>query len=136
MLPSGLPELIGNEEDLARFLTQSSHFSSFGAKPSAFLPNPNDRETSVSRHGDNPEDRLWQLGAVAAGGRNLHAVAILKSASVLEADLTSTSDEPPDRHAVIGGWPWNDEDPEMQKAMQKKRAVVLASKSKVVLKPH
>jgi hypothetical protein len=46
MLPSGLPEQIQDEEDLARFLVQSSQFTTTSVKPSAFLPNPKDRETS------------------------------------------------------------------------------------------
>ena len=45
-LPSGLPDLIGDEEDLARFLTQRSHFNAIMAKPAAFLPSRKDRETS------------------------------------------------------------------------------------------
>ena len=48
-LPSGLPELVGDEEDLTRFITQSNHFNSFMAKPAAFLPNPKYRNTSVFR---------------------------------------------------------------------------------------
>jgi hypothetical protein len=133
-LPSGLPEIIGGDEDLVRFLTSSSQFNSKGVKPSAFLPNLRDRETSVSRHGENPEYELWNLGIMAAGGRNLHGAAILKAASAFEANLTTTSDEPPDRHAVIGGWPWNDNDQQLQKAQQLERANVLASRSRVVLR--
>ena len=50
-LPSGLPEAIAPDEDIARFLTQSSQFNSVMAKPAAFLPNPKDKESSVSRDG-------------------------------------------------------------------------------------
>ena len=71
LLPSGLPEQVADEEDLARFLTQSSQFSAVMAKPAAFLPNPKDRETSVSRHGRAPLEALWSLGLVAAGTRPL-----------------------------------------------------------------
>jgi hypothetical protein len=62
MLPSGLLEEIDDDEDLARFLVQSSHFSTTSVKPSAFLPSPKDGETSVSRHGREtyvPPDRLF-----------------------------------------------------------------------------
>lgn len=135
LLPSGLPEAVDSQEDIARFLTQSSHFSSTGVKPSAFLPSPHDRETSVSRHGQQPSERLWELGRAAAGGRTLHAAAILKASSVAEAGLLLTADEPPDRHAVIGGWPWVDDDVELQKARQKERALMLARKSMVVICP-
>src|SRR6266568_2056238 len=39
MLPSGLAEVVADEEDLARFLTQSSHFNTEIVKP-GFLPVP------------------------------------------------------------------------------------------------
>ena len=68
MLPSGLPEHIDDDEDLARFLVQSNQFNSTSVKPSAFLPNRQDLETSVSRHGREPLARLWELGLAAAGG--------------------------------------------------------------------
>src|SRR6266704_3307857 len=35
MLPSGLAEVVADEEDLARFLTQSSHFNTEIVKPAA-----------------------------------------------------------------------------------------------------
>ncbi len=41
-LPSGLSDIVADEEDLARFLTQSSQFSSTMAKAAAFLPGPKD----------------------------------------------------------------------------------------------
>lgn len=127
MLPSGLPDEIDDDEDLARFLVQSSHFSATSVKPSAFLPSPKDRETSVSRHGKEPLDRLWELGLQAAGGRALRGAAVVKAASVRAAQLEVSPDEPPDRHAVIRGWPWHESDPDLQKAQQKERALILAS---------
>jgi hypothetical protein len=127
MLPSGLREWVDDDEDLARFLVQSSHFNSTSVKPSAFLPSPKDRETSVSRHGPEPLERLWACGLVAAGGRGLYGAAIVKTASVRAAQLEVSPDEPPERHAVIRGWPWHESDPELQKAQQKQRALLLAS---------
>ena len=127
MLPSGLPERIGDEEDLARFLTQSSHFNATMAKPAAFLPNPDGRETSVSRHGCEPLDRLWSIGLVAAGGRKLYGAAIFKARAVRSAQLEVLADEPPPRHAAIRGWPWIEADPELQKAKQKELAILIAS---------
>jgi hypothetical protein len=127
MLPSGLPEHVEDGEDLARFLVQSNQFSATAVKPSAFLPNPKDRETSVSRHGRQPLERLWELGLPAAGERPLRGAAFVKAADVRAAGLDVVADEPPDRHAVIRGWPWNVADPELQKGQQKERALVLAS---------
>ena len=126
-LQSGLPEQVLDDEDLARFLVQSNQYTSVMVKPAAFLPNPKDRTTSVSRHGANPLDRLWELGAAAAGGRKLHGAAIIRVQVVTEAQLTVDADEPPPRHAVIRGWPWNAADPVLQKAQQKERASILAS---------
>jgi hypothetical protein len=130
MLPSGLSEHIADEEDLARFLTQSSHYNTVMVKPSAFLPNKSSEgnyETSVSRHGREPNDRLRAIGQVVAGNsRRLHGAALFKAQIVRSAQLEVLADEPPDRHAVIRGWPLDD-DPELQKAKQKERAVAIAS---------
>lgn len=134
MLPSGLPDLIGEQEDLARFLTQSNQFTASMAKPSVFLPNRKDRETSVSRHGSEPAERLWELGHAAAGERNLYGAAIFKAQAVKVAKLDVIADEPPPRHAAISGWPRIDDDPELQKAKQLEAASVLANQSALVLR--
>lgn len=127
MLSSGLSEYIEDHEDLARFLTQSNQFNSTVAKPSAFLPNPRDRETSVSRHGRDPVEGLWELGRLAAGPRKLYGAAVFKARVVRDVQLEVMADEPPSRHAVIRNWPWIDDDPELQKAKQKELALTLAS---------
>ncbi len=126
-LPSGLPDQVHDDEDLARFLVQSNQYNPILVKPAAFLPSPRDRETSVSRHGAKPLDQLWAIGAVAAGDRKLHGAAIIRAQVVAAAQLTVVADEPPPRHAVIRDWPWIDGDPELQKARQKEKAVILAS---------
>jgi hypothetical protein len=126
-LPSGLSEKVDDEEDLARFLTQRSHYNSSGVKPSAFMPSPKDCSTSVSRHGREPVDDLIELGKVAAGDRSLYGAVIIKTAEVRNAALDVVSSEPPNLHALIQGWVWNDKDPELQKAQQKERALLLAS---------
>jgi hypothetical protein len=132
MLPSGLPELVADGEDLARFLPSSSQFNSQMAKPSAFLPAPQSRETSVFRHGAEPLAELWQIGDEhAAAGRNIHGAAIVKAHDVRAVGLSVTADEPPPRHAAIRDWPL-DNDPELQKAKQKQRAALVASKATLV----
>jgi hypothetical protein len=133
-LPSGLPDLIAGEEDLARFLTQSNQFNASMAKPAAFLPTPKDRETSVSRHGRNPLENLWALGRDAAGSRNLYGAAIFKASTVRNAQLEVMADEPPPRHAAIRSWPWIDSDPDLQKAEQKKQAMLIASEAELLLR--
>lgn len=68
LLLSGLPEAVGDGEELARFLTQSGHYSRASAdaagsvRPSAFLPSSKDRATSVSRHGREPLEDLRTIG--------------------------------------------------------------------------
>lgn len=126
MLPSGLPEHVGDEEDLARFLTQSSQFNTIMVKPAAFVPSAKDGETSVSRHGADPAVRLWAMGLQAAGTRSLYGAAIVKARVVRETTLEAEADEPPPRHAMIVGWP-SDADPELQKAKRKELAIRLAS---------
>src|SRR5438552_15237575 len=104
-LPSGLPDRVGDDEELARFLTQSNQFNAMIAKPAAFLPSLKDRETSVSRHGREPLERLWEVGLAAAGTRTLYGAAIFKARAVRAAHLEVLPDEPPPRHAAIRGWP-------------------------------
>jgi hypothetical protein len=130
MLASGLPDIVANDEDLARFLMSSRHHNSQIAKPSAFLPSPNDRETSVFRHGSEPRDELWTIGERdAAKGRTLHGAAIVKANNVRAARLEIIAAEPPPRHAAITGWPWLDSDPQLQKAQQIERAMQVAGKA-------
>ena len=128
-LPSGLPEHVHDDEDLARFLTQSSQFNQIMAKPAAFLPSAKDRETSVSRHGREPAAALWELGRIAAGDRKLYGAAVVKTRGVRKAELDALAAEPPPRHAVIVSWPWHEHDPELQKARQKECAAVIASEA-------
>lgn len=130
MLASGLPEIVADDEDLARFLTSSNHFNAQMAKPAAFLPSVSDRETSVFRHGSEPREMLWAIGNDhALGSRTVHGAAIVKTRDVRAALLEVVADEPPLRHAVIQGWPWLDNDPELQKAQQKERAISIVSKA-------
>lgn len=127
MLASGLPKTVADDEDLARFLTQSNHFNALLAKPAAFLPHVASRNTSVSRHGRVPLDDLKALGEAAAATRKLYGAAMFKATDVRNATLAVESSEPPLRHAIIVGWPWNDGDPELQKARQKELALLLCS---------
>ena len=134
MLPSGLPDYVADEEDLARFLTQSSHFTLLMAKPAAFLPSHKDRETSVSRHGTAPSDALWWLGLEAAGNRPLYDAAIFRAHTARAAQLEVAADEPPPRHAVLRNWPWVEDDPELQRAAQKEKALLIARDAALVLR--
>jgi len=127
MLPSGLPESVSDDEDLSRFLVHRSQFSEKLAKPSAFMPNPKDRETSVYRHGREPVEKLRHLGMAAAGDRTLYGAAIFPAKVVRKVGLEIAASEPPLRHAAIRGWPWRDDDPLEGKAKQKSIAIDIAS---------
>src|SRR6266576_245083 len=130
MLASGLPDIVADDEDLARFLTSSSQFNALMAKPAVFLPSARDRETSVFRHGSEPRDALWAIGDEhAAGSRTIRGAAIVSARDVRVALLDVIAAEPPPRHAAIRGWPLLDDDPELQKARQKERAALIASKA-------
>jgi len=129
MLPSGLPEVVADGEDLARFLTSSGQFNAQMAKPSAFLPSPRGWETSVFRHGAEPQADLWAIADKhVAGSRTIHGAAIVKAGAVRAVGLSVIADEPPPRHAAMRDWPF-DNDPELQKAKQKERAALVAGKA-------
>jgi hypothetical protein len=131
-LPSGLPEIVADDEDLARFLTQSNQFNSLMAKPAAFLPNPKYKNTSVFRIGNEPERLRLTWGETATGDRPLKGAAICKTQHVREIQLEVLASEPPPTHANIEGWPWLENDPQLQKARQKELASQLAVRAEVV----
>ena len=86
MIASGLPDVVGDDEDVARFLTSSSHYNSRIAKPAAFLPSKDGQETSVFRHGPEPSGGLWALANDHVGPeRKLHGAAIMKAADKIIA---------------------------------------------------
>ena len=133
MLPSGLPERVHDDEDLARFLTSSRQFNATMVKPSAFLPNPKDGATSVFRHGSEPREDLWRIGQVHLPKvRRIYGGAIVKAQQVRAASLDVAGEEPPPRHANIIGWPTVGGDPEMEKAQQKERAAAIAQHAELV----
>lgn len=132
MLPSGLPERAADEEPLARFLTSSSFFNAAMVKPAAYMPNPKDGKTSVSRHGSEPLDALINIAkAHGLGARRLHGVAICSARHVRDAQLEVLADEPPPRHANIAAWPVA-ADPELTKAQQKERALLIVQHARLL----
>ncbi len=133
MLPSGLAEVVADEEDLARFLVSSKHFNAVMVKPVAFQPDPRIGETSVFRHGSLPRESLWQIAVEQVRtDRTLHGAAIVKAMHVRSALLDVIAKEPPPRHANIVNWPLSQTDPEMAKAEQKERAALIAQHAELV----
>jgi len=131
-LPSGLPDLVAEAEDLTRFITQTNHFNSTMAKPAAFLPNPKYRNTSVFRCGPDPELILQTWQKTNLGDRPLKAAATCKAGDVRKAGLDAIAKEPPPAHANLEGWPWFANDPDLQKAKQLELAQSIAQKSVLV----
>ena len=130
MLASGLRKLLRTRRILRGSLTSSSQFNTRVVKHAAFLPSQNDRETSVFRHGSEPRDALCKIGvAHVAGSRTLHGAAIVKARDVRAVPLEVGANEPPPRHAAIGGWVVDNNDPELQKAQRKQQAMEIASKA-------
>jgi len=131
MLPSGLPEHVADEEDLARFLTSSSQFSALGVKWVAFLPK--DQKKSVFRHGAEPRQKLIEIArAYISSTATVHGAGIIRAETIRSAGLDVIAEEPPPRHADIVGWPVVAMDPELQKAHRKERALILAANSALV----
>lgn len=129
-LPSGLPESVAGNEDLVRFLVQSNQFSSTGARPAAFLPNPKHRNTSVFR-GRDLESLRRTFEAARTDGRPAKAVAMIPTRAVRITGLNVFAEEPPERHANIEGWSWLETDPELRKARHLELVGNLASVAEV-----
>lgn len=130
------PEVVSQEESLARYLTQKDHYSrqENAVKPKAFMPPPN-RTLSVFRIAGLSKDAIWDIGQkevinVSPEPRTLHGMAEIKAISVQGTGLTIDPDNTPIRHANIVGWP---EGPE-NKARIKSIAQELAAEAKLVLR--
>jgi hypothetical protein len=72
---------------------------------------------------------VWPLQAIAS----YTETTIVKAGIIRENSLEVHAAEPPPRHAAIRGWPWNDADPDLQKAKQKEIALSIASQSVLFL---
>jgi hypothetical protein len=134
-----LPEVVGDDEDLARLLTSSSHFATGTnrVKGAALLPDSRRNETSVYRHGVQPADPLWRIGReIVAGDRRVHGAAIFKAKHVRAVALDVFAAEPPPRHAAIRGWPTPAGDPELAKARRKELATAIAEHAQLFLVSH
>lgn len=129
MLSSGLPEVVADNEPLARFLTSDGQFNSTMAKPPGFMPGPLDARTSVFRQAANPVAALWEMAERETPNRRTRAAAVLTAADVRLATLEVEADEPPPRHANIAGWPEIANDPVATRAKCKELALLLAQAS-------
>jgi len=128
-----LDNTVGQEESLARYLTQRDHFSrpDNAVKPKAFMPPPNFR-LSVFRIAGLSTEAVWDMGQREVINnmlqpRTLHGMADIKVLSVQKNNLIVDPDNTPFRHANIIEWP---EEKEKRKII----AQELAADAKLILK--
>lgn len=120
MLCSGLPSLVGNDEDLIRFVYQRSDLSANGIKFNAFMPAPK-LELSVTRCNRAQLNEIQSIEATNGRlDKTLHGAGAVKADLVRAIGLDAVASEPPAKHANIIGWP-----PEKEK--QKLLALKLAN---------
>lgn len=105
-----LPKVVGREESLGRYLTQSNHFSRKhnSVRPLAFYPPPADLQLSVFRIDGLNKNQLWEIGQSCIRNRpqkTLYGVADIKVFKVQTRGLHVAPDNIPVRHANIVGWP-------------------------------
>ena len=110
------PAPVTDLEPLTRFVTDSDHLKRQGprVKWRAFLPRPADNDLSIARIEGLDEEAVWRLGdelAAKPSGRTVFGRADLNRQTVRgsqvlgQPDLDVQPDEPPERHAIIIGWP-------------------------------
>jgi hypothetical protein len=132
ILASGLPDVVDDDEELARYLTSRGQYSSNGVKQAAFIPNRNG-ETSVFRHGAQPREALWRIADdYVIVDQTLHGAAIVRARYIRAAQLEVEASEPPPRHADIVGWPQAGADPELVKARRKELALLIAQRASLI----
>lgn len=130
MLPSGLPEDVGDEEKIARFITSKSQYGNGMVKGSAFVP-PSTGELSVCRHNGNPVDELTVLSKEYIVSRTVYGAAIVSARFIRGEGLELAAKEPPGRHADVVQWPDN-KDPEEQAIMRKDIAALVAENATLI----
>lgn len=131
-LASGLPEYVGDAEEIVRFLTSSNHFNSAHVKPSAFAPTSSGKKSVFRRDGAELAT-LWQWATAFLPETKVYGAALLFAAQVRAADLAVVASEPPPRHADIVGWDISEPGSAMRKASTMQKQQLLASASRRVI---
>lgn len=129
---ASLPDTIEAHERLARFIYSKRHFkkSTLTVEAAAFMPEPSTGESSVFRIDGCQAAAIWEAGRQIGrdSQRTLRARADLSAGTVTEAELRVEPRRPPERHAVIIGWPDH-------KDARMSRAQVLAAAAHLLLAP-
>lgn len=102
---------ISPTEPLARYIFQKGHFSSSHGrvKYGAFMPAPNNRETSVYRISGLNDTEIWDIGNNFVS--KLRSIPLLGRADILTSKVLNKglkvkpAPEPHPRHANITDWP-------------------------------
>ena len=119
-----MPDVVADDEHLARFVAESNKRNQEGATWRAFVP-PASGELSTARCGSDMVE-LKRLAIVYLGHHDTLGAAIFSAGSVRGCRLTPIASEPPDKHCNICGWP-NDADSAVQKEKRKELAMKLRS---------
>lgn len=125
--------VVGDQEPVARFLTQSRWIRENGTvKPEAFLPEPKSQELSVTRSQLLSEDAVWAIGfdVVAQFGATLHGRSDLSVGAFTSEKLMVLATPSPSNpcHASVRGWP-------SEKGAQKSAAQVIAAAAGPAVRP-
>jgi hypothetical protein len=125
-LPSGLPDIVGDDEPISRFLTSRNHYNTTAVKPPAFIPNPKDGCLSVARHDAEPIQESERMAKEDFNLPKAAGVARLPALAFRKEGLDFRADDTPPLHADAIGWPWRKDDPEYGKSERKLIAAALA----------
>lgn len=132
-LPSGLPEIVQDDEPISRFLTSGNHCNTKVVKQAAFIPNPKDGRLSVARHNAHPPEESERMAKEDFRLEKAFGVALLEAVEFRKVQLDFEADDKPPRHADVVGWPWREDDREFGKAEQKAKALELAKKAERII---
>jgi len=114
-------------EILSRFVLKKDWYRSSdnSVKYAAFLPNPKNGETSVFRISGISDKEVWDIGnreVAKDPNRPILGRADISASNALARGLEVLTNEPPERHANIVGWPG-------EKSKQKLLALELAAEA-------
>lgn len=135
---SANPEEADPAGALTRFIASSGQVSAPHAKPKAFEPKFDQErqrsETSVFRTDSLAAHAVWDIVACEFDATRANLTrwrAVVQAESVTALQLLVTDDVPPDRHAVIVGWPEGPDRKQERISLQQ----LLAAEAKLELRP-
>jgi hypothetical protein len=122
---------IADTELLTRYITDQEYLTPNSDRVHwrAFRPRPSDKELSIARIGALTVPEIWQLGDQLAGqpsnrtvcGRADLGPTEVRAVKTNGHSLDAIPDDPPERHAIIVGWP--DDSNARKTAMMQLRAI-------------